>query len=83
MVQLGVVLATPGALEAAKAAGVGLGAYVIRHANGDWGDVCSEDRQANEAALQDGSRLLSAYRLRCCCRRNIDKVAGPPTGRNN
>lgn len=63
MVQLGVLLATPGAMEAARAAGVGLGVYVIRHANGDWGDVCSEDRQANEAALQDGSRLLSAYKL--------------------
>jgi hypothetical protein len=28
----------------------------------DWGDVCREDRQANDHALLDGSRLLSAHR---------------------
>ncbi len=32
-----------------------------RHASGDWGDLCAEDKQANERALSDGSRLLSAY----------------------
>lgn len=31
------------------------------HAMGDWGDVCAEDKTANEQALKDGSRLLSAY----------------------
>lgn len=34
---------------------------IARHASGDWGDLCPEDRAANEAALCDGSRLLSAY----------------------
>ncbi|MDO8690677.1 MAG: hypothetical protein Q7R39_11825 [Dehalococcoidia bacterium] len=32
-----------------------------RHARGDWGDLSDEDRQANDLALKDGSRLLSAY----------------------
>ena len=32
-----------------------------RHHNGDWGDVCAEDREANETALQTGGRLLSVY----------------------
>ena len=32
-----------------------------RHASGDWGDLCPEDAMANEAAVQEGSRLLSAY----------------------
>lgn len=32
-----------------------------RHLAGDWGDVCDEDRVANDLALQDGDRLLSAY----------------------
>jgi hypothetical protein len=32
-----------------------------RHARGDWGNLSPEDRQQNEAALKDGSRLLSAY----------------------
>lgn len=34
---------------------------IIRHANGDWGNVCDEDRQSNEEALKDGNRLLSVY----------------------
>lgn len=32
-----------------------------RHANGDWGELDKEDRDANEAALKHGARLLSAY----------------------
>lgn len=32
-----------------------------RHASGDWGDLCPEDMQTNDAALQNGDRLLSAY----------------------
>ena len=33
-----------------------------RHARCDWGDVCKEDRKANEEALKDGARLLSVYK---------------------
>jgi len=32
-----------------------------RHGNGDWGDLCDEDREANEDALQNGGRLFSVY----------------------
>jgi hypothetical protein len=32
-----------------------------RHGNGDWGDVCPEDREANETALATGGRLFSVY----------------------
>ena len=32
-----------------------------RHARGDWGNLPPEDRQQNELALKDGSRLFSAY----------------------
>jgi hypothetical protein len=34
------------------------------HLSGDWGDLCEEDRQANEDALKNGDRLLSAYGTR-------------------
>lgn len=34
---------------------------VQRHVQGDWGDVCPEDAEANDVSLADGSRLLSAY----------------------
>ena len=33
-----------------------------RHASGDWGDVCPEDRKENELSLKEGYRLLSVYR---------------------
>lgn len=33
-----------------------------RHLSGDWGDVCDEDRVANELALQNGERLFSVYK---------------------
>jgi hypothetical protein len=37
-------------------------AALKRHAQGDWGELDPEDRQANEQALIEGSRLLSVYR---------------------
>ena len=33
-----------------------------RHVRGDWGDLCQEDRQENELSLNEGFRLLSAYK---------------------
>jgi hypothetical protein len=32
-----------------------------RHAKGDWGDLCADDRAENERALRDGGRLFSVY----------------------
>jgi len=29
--------------------------------SGDWGNVCPEDAEANEAAVNERARLLSAY----------------------
>lgn len=37
--------------------------YLIRHGNCDWGDVCDEDKEANEEALKEGLRILSSYKL--------------------
>ena len=37
-------------------------AALARHLNGDWGIVSREDKTANNQALRDGGRLLSAYR---------------------
>ncbi len=34
---------------------------LARHAKGDWGDLCDEDRKENELSLKAGYRLLSAY----------------------
>jgi hypothetical protein len=59
---LGQIVATPGALEALEKADQRASEFLQRHARGDWGEVCDEDRRLNDEALNDGSRLLSAYR---------------------
>ena len=62
-VPLGRVLSTPGALRTLYEARVDGAALVARHAAGDWGDVDDHDRAANDRALHEGTRLLSAYHL--------------------
>lgn len=52
-------LATPAVLKAVPRGMIF--AAIERHLNGDWGDVCDSDKRANDRALKDGSRLLSAY----------------------
>src|ERR1039458_1578555 len=37
---------------------------IQRHAAGDWGDVCPEDKAENELSVKEGFRILSAYRDR-------------------
>ncbi len=36
-------------------------ASVTRHFHKDWGDLGQEDKKANDEALKDGERILSAY----------------------
>jgi hypothetical protein len=67
------VHATPGALAAAQAingaktldiktdASPVLLPMLLRHRGGDWGDLGAEDKQMNNDATHDGSRVLSAY----------------------
>lgn len=38
-----------------------VGQCMQRHIHGDWGDLTQEDKKANDAALKEGNRLLSAY----------------------
>lgn len=63
--QLGQTLITPGAQEALAATGESPWAFLFaRHAKADWGIVDAEDAALNDESLKDGSRLLSAYRLK-------------------
>jgi hypothetical protein len=55
------VVATPEAIVRAKRHDVSLAALLLRHQFGDWGDLDAHDRNANEAALVDGSRIMSVY----------------------
>ena len=56
---LGALVATPNALQQIDNASVLDG--LRRHARGVWGTICQEDKDANDLALRDGTRLLSAY----------------------
>ena len=35
---------------------------MVRHRQGDWGEVCGEDWELNDEAVENGTRILSAYR---------------------
>ncbi len=59
----GQIVATPGALAAFEASGEEPLAFLLRHVQGDWGDVDEHDIRENELSLRQGWRLLSAYSL--------------------
>lgn len=59
--QLGKSVATPGALALLQKHGVDAATLLRRHQRGDWGELCVHDRAANDRAIRDGSRILSAY----------------------
>ena len=59
--QLGQIVATPAALKAIEASGQEPSFFLDRHIQGDWGWVDDFDKRANDQALVDGGRLLSAY----------------------
>jgi hypothetical protein len=60
--RLGQTVATPGALATLEAAGQHPFLFLARHARGDWGELCPADKRANDRALREGDRLLSAYK---------------------
>ena len=59
---LGQIVSTPGALDVLLECNQPPSEFLTRHAQGDWGDLCEEDKEANEEALLEGLRLLSSYR---------------------
>lgn len=60
---LGSVVATPGVLRLLEENGHTATEFISRHHVGDWGDLCEEDRELNNVALRDNSRIFSAYNL--------------------
>ena len=57
--RLGRIVSTPNALSQLTHEDILLG--IRRHQSGDWGEVTEHDRQANERALIEHTRLLSVY----------------------
>ena len=64
----GKTVATRGAFDAMSKHGIWPFDLLTRHTRGDWGDVSEEDRAANERALTEGHRLLSAYQVNSALR---------------
>ncbi len=60
---LGQLLMTPGAKAAFEGTGENPFVFLLRHIQGDWGDLSPEDVHENELSLEKGFRLLSAYAL--------------------
>ena len=56
---LGQTVATPHVLKVVPKAEIF--AALQRHQNCDWGDVCPQDKWANDRAVKGGERLLSVY----------------------
>jgi hypothetical protein len=58
---LGRLVATPAALAAIARSGESAAVFFRRHAAGDWGDVCVDDKKLNDDAVAAGERILSSY----------------------
>ena len=61
---LGRTLATPAAREELSELNYSPLDLLRRHMSGDWGDLDTDDLDANENALSTGSRIFSAYIMR-------------------
>lgn len=58
---LGRTYATAAVTRWAEREKIDMADYLRRHHSGDWGDLCDEDKQANEDALIYGDRIFSSY----------------------
>jgi hypothetical protein len=60
---LGQIVATPGALELFDKDRLRIAEFIVRHVNGDWGNVDKEDARENDLAIEDELRILSSYKF--------------------
>ncbi|MFD2111342.1 hypothetical protein [Thiorhodococcus fuscus] len=60
---LGRLMATPSALATLESHGIDPLSLLQRHVQGDWGDLTTEDIEANRLALRESFRLLSSCRI--------------------
>jgi hypothetical protein len=61
---LGQIVTTAAALASLEKAAQEPTEFLWRHASGDWGDLCAEDRQENQFSLERGFQVFSSYRTR-------------------
>jgi hypothetical protein len=75
---VGQLAATPGALALLEQHNIGVAALVNRHIHSSWGDVCAEDADSNELAIEHGNRVMSVYRLV-----DAQQLASTPVAKRN
>jgi len=56
---LGRIVATSGVMSL----GIDLIPFIRRHHCGEWGDLCADDKEANDLALTNDERILSKYHV--------------------
>lgn len=56
---LGRIVMTTGAYDALTPLDIKRGLF--HHSHGEWGDLPQHDKEANDAAVEDGGPILSAY----------------------
>lgn len=60
---LGHLVCTRDAMDLMTRTGTTVSSLLGRHSFADWGAVCESDKQANDRAVTNGTRILSAYTL--------------------
>lgn len=67
VISIGNLVATAGVdswvREAVQSRAAGVASAVARHITGDWGEVCSEDKESNDYAADHQERVLSSYTI--------------------
>lgn len=63
MVEVGLIDVTAGAQAALEEAGQTADEFIMRHANGDWGELGTGVLKDNQVSLKEGFRIFSAYYL--------------------
>jgi hypothetical protein len=59
---LGRIVSTPGALSVFEEnEEASMQRCLLNHQFGDWGELCSEDKESNDNAVRHGGRILSSY----------------------
>ena len=59
----GQIVMTAGVDELVQQGRLNPSVYLHHHLSGDWGDLDADDKRLNDAALEQGDRLLSSYQV--------------------
>jgi hypothetical protein len=60
---LGEVVVTAGVEELLATLCLEPAMFIARHVTGDWGDLCEQDQETNQDAVEQGGRVFSSYNL--------------------